>query len=77
MEAKAMKRKVMTNISGGAQRPDTFYIEDEPELPPLWLVEFNRALDVFLCKHEPGYAAKWQENSERAHRAWKRKKEKV
>jgi len=75
MEAKAMKRKVMTNISGGAQRPDTFYIEEEPAMPPLWQVEFNRACDEFLMQRETGYKAKWQENSDRAHRAWKRKRE--
>lgn len=76
MEAKAMKRKTMTNISGGAQRAEVFCVEEEPELPPLWQVEFNRACDAFLMQRETGYAEKWKENSDRAHRAWKRKRDK-
>jgi len=77
MEAKTMKRKTMTNISGGAQRAATFSVEEEPAMPPLWQVEFNRACDRFLIERVTGYAKQWQENSDRANRAWKRKKEKV
>jgi hypothetical protein len=77
MEAKAMKRKTMTNISGGAHRAEVFCVEEEPAMPPLWQDEFNRACDAFLMQRETGYAKRFKENSDRANRAWKRKKEKV
>jgi hypothetical protein len=77
MEIETMKRKTMTNISGGAHRAATFSVEEEPAMPPLWQDEFNRACDAFLMQRETGYAKRFKENSERAHRAWKRKKEKV
>jgi hypothetical protein len=52
MEAKTMKRKTMTNISGGAHRAEVFCVEEEPAMPPLWQDEFNRACDAFLMQRE-------------------------